>query len=80
MIDFCENYYLLLFVKMAPTRKSFSTKFKAEVLKYITEKGCSNSAICGIFYEHFKKSVLLILLCVFKYIFRKHLENKLNQK
>ena len=29
---------------MAPTRKSFSAKFKAEVLKYITEKGCSNSA------------------------------------
>ena len=29
---------------MAPTRKSFSDKFKAEVLKYITEKGCSNSA------------------------------------
>ena len=29
---------------MAPTRKSFSTKFKAEALKYITEKGCSNSA------------------------------------
>ena len=29
---------------MAPTRKPFSAKFKAEVLKYITEKGCSNSA------------------------------------
>ena len=29
---------------MTPTRKSFSAKFKAEVLKYITEKGCSNSA------------------------------------
>ena len=29
---------------MASTRKSFSRKFKAEVLKYITEKGYSNSA------------------------------------
>ena len=29
---------------MAPTRKSFSAKFKTEVLKYITDKGCSNSA------------------------------------
>ena len=29
---------------MAPTRKSFSAKFKAEVLKYITEKACSKSA------------------------------------
>ena len=28
---------------MAPMRKSFSTKFKAKALKYITEKGCSNS-------------------------------------
>ena len=29
---------------MAPSRKSFSAKFKTEVLKYITDKGCSNSA------------------------------------
>ena len=29
---------------MAPTRKSFSTKLKAEVLTYIMEKDCSNSA------------------------------------
>ena len=29
---------------MAPTKKSFSAKFKAEVLKYIIEKGCSNIA------------------------------------
>ena len=29
---------------MAPTRKLFSTKVIAEVLKYITERGCSNSA------------------------------------
>jgi len=33
-----------LFVKQAHTRKLFFTKFKAEVLKYITEKGCSKSA------------------------------------
>ena len=29
---------------MAPTRKSFSATFEAEVLTYSTEKGCSNSA------------------------------------
>ena len=28
---------------MASTRKSFAAKFKAEVLKYITEQGCLNS-------------------------------------
>ena len=29
---------------MAPTRKSFSAKFKAEALKYVEEKGCLNCA------------------------------------
>ena len=44
LIAFCDTFLLkLLSVKMAPTRKLFSTKFKAKVLKYITEKGCSNS-------------------------------------
>ena len=36
--------------------------------------------ICGIFYEHFKNLVLLFLSCVFKSLFRKHLENKPIQK
>ena len=29
---------------MAPTRKAFSAKFKAEALKYVEEKGCLNCA------------------------------------
>ena len=42
--DICELFENKHFVIRAPTRKSFSAKFKAEVWKYITEKGCSNSA------------------------------------
>ena len=31
-------------VIMAPTGESFSARFEAEVLKYVKQKGCSNSA------------------------------------
>ena len=41
---------------MAPTRKSFSAKFKAEVLKYITEKAVQTVQLQDIL-ESIKKAL-----------------------
>ena len=42
--DICEIIEETYFAITAPTRKSFSAKFKIDALKYVTEKGYSNSA------------------------------------
>ena len=40
-LDIHEITEKTYFAIMAPTRKSFSAKFKTDVLKYVEEKGCS---------------------------------------